>query len=372
MSKALVALVLVLLGLFNFAHADAGLGIALTVGRWLFDARGEKAFYIKVEGTGSTEREAQLSGFSTAIDQAVGTLILSERESNKNGLVRNDILNYSSGVVQRFEVLDRKNVGSEVTLTMDVWVSESEIVKRVKTITVSKTNGTIDSEQMHRDYLNRKALEDTDNIRKDNAIAIFNNLMRDYPRNVFDIEVGKTSLTYGSSVTVDIPITLKFSKQYINALVEILKKTRDGNGVDTCLGIYWICGDTFNSFGVRNGMFGPFSEETGYYKNNTIPQTVVNSFERKPLWVKMTFVGPTKMETACWDLTGILKNQMYKTEYVWSHQGVNTYTLRYWTLLARNNVNHHLWLNNSYGMTNEQFIQSMPKNIEFTVASDCK
>jgi hypothetical protein len=348
MSKALVALMFIVGTLFSSTSYTAPLpsaGIITTVGKWVLSG-GEKAYYVQVEGRGATEREAQLAGFTVAIENAVGTLVLSERESDLKGMKRNDIIDYSSGVVKKWEQIDRKTVGDEVVLKMDVWV-------------------------MYNEYLNRKALDDTDAIRKEKARTLFKNMMRDYPRNVFKADVGRTNLTYeNGSPVVNIPITLKFSREWINAISDVAKRTRDYEGVDGCAGVYG-CQHRRNTFNIRDGWFGPFSETAYSYHDHTIPELFVHKVTTQSLYVKMFFTTSRGQKIACWDITKALKDTLYGEDRVLV-AGINPRVDDIWYLKAGSSVNHNLYITNNYGISNEEFLMSMPKNIELAFDSSCR
>jgi len=109
------------------AHANSNLSIAITVGQWLLKNQ-TRSFYIQVEAQGVNDNEARHNGFVLAVDQAVGTLILSERESDKKQLIKNDVYNYSSGYVTDYKILSKSTRGNNSVLVMDVWVSNLKFI----------------------------------------------------------------------------------------------------------------------------------------------------------------------------------------------------------------------------------------------------
>ncbi len=120
------------------------LTIALTVGQWLIKDS-QKVYFVKVESTASTPAQAREEGFRLAVRQAVGALVVAETEVKNQQLVRNDIIQYSSGYVQDFKILSESQVGSMSRVVMDVWVSDSKIANRL--LNVSKDDGSIDGEK---------------------------------------------------------------------------------------------------------------------------------------------------------------------------------------------------------------------------------
>jgi hypothetical protein len=87
MKKLIAAVLFLILGT---AQANSNVSVALTVGQWLLKKQ-PQSFYIQVEAHGINDIDAQRNGFVLAVDQAVGTLILSERESDKKQLIKNNI-----------------------------------------------------------------------------------------------------------------------------------------------------------------------------------------------------------------------------------------------------------------------------------------
>jgi hypothetical protein len=97
------------------------LTIALTVGKWLVKDS-QKAYYVQVESTASTPAQARTEGLKLAVSQAVGTLVVAESEVRNQQLVRNEIIQYSSGYIQDFKILSESQVGPMSRVVMDVWV----------------------------------------------------------------------------------------------------------------------------------------------------------------------------------------------------------------------------------------------------------
>jgi hypothetical protein len=120
--KKLIAVVLFLA--LGVAHANSNVSIAITIGQWLLKNQNQ-SFYIQVEAQGANDNEARRNGFVLAVDQAVGTLILSERESDKKQLIKNDVYNYSSGYVTDYKILSKSTRGNNSVMVMDIWVSHS-------------------------------------------------------------------------------------------------------------------------------------------------------------------------------------------------------------------------------------------------------
>jgi hypothetical protein len=58
-------------------------------------------------GNGTTLENAKNDAFRNAITMIVGTAVLSERESRKDNLTKDDLINYSAGYVDRYQIINK-------------------------------------------------------------------------------------------------------------------------------------------------------------------------------------------------------------------------------------------------------------------------
>jgi len=196
------------------------IAVALTIGQWLIkDSR--KVYYVQVKSTATTPALARVEAFKLAVSQAVGALVLVESEVKNNELIRKDIIQYSSGYVEDFKIIQETQVDGGVQIIMDVWVSDSKIADRL--LYVSKGNNIIDGTKaatQHQSLLNEKTSGD----------RLLAAVMNDFPARAFDVFVDKTQWrTVGRTLEIFIPISISWNSAYINALYEVLLATRDGN-----------------------------------------------------------------------------------------------------------------------------------------------
>lgn len=194
------------------------LGLVFMIGKWIWDANTQQeVFYIQVQGQGTTEEQARNNGFRLAVEQAVGTLILSETTSSNQRIVRDDIISYASGFVSRFKILDQTAQAGQVKITMDVWVGRSGIASRLLNESVSgrDINGARLNTQ-----LQTLRTESTDKTRAVRAILI------DFPRRAFDVDAGKIKLDVvdRQQAYFETPVTIRWNVAYLNSLIEVLKQ----------------------------------------------------------------------------------------------------------------------------------------------------
>ena len=206
------------------------LTIALSVGKWLIKDS-QKVYFVQIESTAATAAQAREEGFRLAVRQAVGTLIVAETEVKNQQLVRNDIIQYSSGYIQDFKIISESQVGSMTRVVMDVWVSDSKIADRL--LNVSKADGTIDGE--------KSAAQFRSNLNQiQSGDKLLQLVLNDFPAKAFDIKVGKSIVTMPSrGIQIQIPVNISWNKEYISSLTEVLEKIRQGRSANYYGGPNW-------------------------------------------------------------------------------------------------------------------------------------
>lgn len=201
------------------ALTPSPLSIALTVGEWLLEEE-RKTYYVQVEATADSVVNARTEAFRLAVEMAIGTLVVSETEVKDSQLVRAEILKYSSGYIDNFKVLSESKVGNQIRLVVDVWVGESKIADRI--LNKSVAIGAIDGERVS---VQQRSLKQV----KQDAIKLIELVARDFPENAFDVSLGKTvTQVNASEISVDVPVTIKWSPKYLSALLEVIERTKDG------------------------------------------------------------------------------------------------------------------------------------------------
>ena len=192
------------------------LGIVLTIGQWLLQDN-RRVYYIEVAGIGDTEAQARNNGFRLAVEQALGSLISSETEVQKGRIQRDEIISYAAGFVNKFEVVDTKSTPRGVQVTMRVWVERSALADRL--LSQSRANGTIDGPQATYKL-------DTLNQERRTGDALVQQVLNDFPRRAFDIEMGSVKiLRENRQAYVQIPFKLSWSQNYLRSLWTALEAT---------------------------------------------------------------------------------------------------------------------------------------------------
>lgn len=188
--------------------------MALTIGQWLAKDS-KKLYYIEVEARAETFEQAKQEGFRLAVEHAVGSMILSETEVRAGQLSRDDIITYSSGFVDQFEIARKESVSGGVIVTMKVWVAHSSIANRL--LNQSANNGQVEGE--------RAAVQiDTITKSRQDGDRLLGAVLNDFPQRAFDIKLDKTKVRYTSQRTGQLYVGffISWNRDYLNSLAEAL------------------------------------------------------------------------------------------------------------------------------------------------------
>jgi hypothetical protein len=175
-----------------------------------------------VIGNGRTYEEAKIDGFNSAIEFAVGFVILSDKEAKNDRLVRDEISKHSAGYVDNFNVIDQMQTSRGVTLVMDVNVKSSKIAERM--LNRGKTEGVLEGETLsgqYNSYLRERSTGDN----------FIRNVLSSYPNNAYNIEQGKVDFKLDSqrNSIIIVPYTVSWNYEWVIALKESLNVIQDGD-----------------------------------------------------------------------------------------------------------------------------------------------
>lgn len=176
---------------------------------------------IRSQGTGATLEDAKNNAFKNAIEISVGSAIVSEQEMHKDK-VRDDILNYSAGYVDKFEIVNQTYTNKGYSITMDVWVSPSKIQNRI--LGVSSSPSKMNGERMatqYGTYINSKRVGD----------QLMDQILRDYPQKAYNVKVGEHRLRVDifRNAVIEVPVEVRWNYNYVAAMNEALKVLEDGS-----------------------------------------------------------------------------------------------------------------------------------------------
>ena len=194
-------------------------GVALTVGKWIYDSvTKEQVYYIEIAGEGRTTEEARNVAFRVAVERAIGGIMSSETEVQNGRIVRDEIINYASGYIDRYEVITQEPSAIGVRISMRVWVRKSTLSNRLlnRSEKIGAVDGTRASVQLT-----------TLNQERATGDRLVQTVLNDFPRRSFDIELKKTELKYsGRQGVLEVPFVVTWNKDYLKSLWTALDATK--------------------------------------------------------------------------------------------------------------------------------------------------
>ena len=177
---------------------------------------------IRVEGEGNTLQQAKDNAFKTAVELKVGFVLVNELESKDNKLVRNDIINYSAGYVDRYKIINTNSYNNKVVVIADVWVSSSKIADRILgTGTDPKLFDNDKHSTRYNTYIDAKNKGD----------KLLNSVLNDYPRKAFTVTQNqhKFGVDIQRNPFIEIGFQFKWNYNYISSFNEALSLIEDGS-----------------------------------------------------------------------------------------------------------------------------------------------
>lgn len=224
MKRALAALLLLWLSLTPVRAewwVPSPLSVIITVGGWISQGR-EEVFEIRVQARGENEVAAREEAFRVAVNQAVGSLMLSNTETQNGNVIRHEIINYASGYIHDFQIIGQRRVDNRVEMTLDIWVKKSGIADRI--FGESRGTSKISGSQMHEQY--QSLLHE-----RQQGDRVLETVLQDYPRRAYSVKVLGHRQRIGSNreLELEIDTELSWDVNFLRALHEALGVTGNQN-----------------------------------------------------------------------------------------------------------------------------------------------
>lgn len=172
--------------------------------------------YIRVVGEGVTVEAAKENGFREAVQIRAGAVVLSERESTIDKLVRDDINVYSAGYVRDYNIILTRSNNDRYSVTMDVLIQDSKLFNQ--TLSSGKSNREVDGSAMnasYQSYLSQRTKGD----------RLLNRVLSTYPQNALIVSQDPASIAVDQyrNIIVRIPYQLTWNYDYIIAFNEAMQ-----------------------------------------------------------------------------------------------------------------------------------------------------
>lgn len=192
------------------------LGIVIAINSYIKDQK--KVYYIRVESQARDFELAKKQAFRLASEQVVGTVVLSESELRNSQLTRDEIVTYSSGLIDQYKIVDRLDGPDFVKLTVDVWIVESQMAQRLlaKSATERSING---------DALGTRV--DSIMEERQRGQAIIETILKDYPRRAFRVKMTTSgaNMDISGNSFVLVKWEVSWDERFVNAFHEAAQHT---------------------------------------------------------------------------------------------------------------------------------------------------
>ena len=204
------------------------LGVVIAVNSYFKDQK--KVYYIRVESQARDFEQAKKQAFRLAIEQVAGTVVLSESELRNGNLTRDEVITYSSGLIDEYKIVNRVDSHNNVKLTMDVWITESVMAQRL----LAKSASDRGVKGLELSVRAESILDERQ--RGDN---IFRAVLNDFPRRAFVVRTTQPLIQMDPvrNTTITVQWELTWDNRYFNAFNDAAQQT----GRKPC--VFWGCSE---------------------------------------------------------------------------------------------------------------------------------
>lgn len=182
--------------------------------------------YVTGHGEGATKDAALNDAFRDAIQRSAGVLINSQMVQ-QNGKITQDLLQeYSSAYISNYEVMQQGRKSSGMyQIDIAANVSSTKLAARLGEYGKRGTASNPKGDQIY-------AQVSTQIKSRTQGDAFLTNLLTEFPRAALKVSVGspKPRITESREVALDVPVEIKWSQSYLNAL----KQTVSYVAIDSC------------------------------------------------------------------------------------------------------------------------------------------
>jgi len=202
------------------------LSIILAYNTYVKDQK--KVYYIRVQSQAGDFESAKKQAFRQASEQVAGTVVLSETELRNSRMTRDEIITYSSGLIDEYKIIDRYDGTNYVKLTVDIWVTESVMAQRL--LAKSATEQGIDGAALGTRV--NSILEE-----RQRGDAIFGAILRDYPGRAFKVKSSapRIGMDQRRNTIITVNWEVNWDDRYFDAFYDAAQKT----GRKPC--VLWGC-----------------------------------------------------------------------------------------------------------------------------------
>lgn len=198
------------------------------LGEWT-NKDSERVYAVTVQGIGTNEQQAREQAFAAAIDEALGTLVVSQLDIENNQVQRHRLLRYNSGYIHSFRIRDRVWLpDGQVVLDMDVWVKHISVAEAlvppgaaVDRSIMQQAAGVLDSVIQEAEAGN----------------SLLAAIVEDYPTRGLEVTVSNTAIavTANRRVAMTVDVAVRWSAAYLTGLATALEQTSQLSPIHDCV-----------------------------------------------------------------------------------------------------------------------------------------
>jgi len=176
---------------------------------------------IVVTGLGHDGEGARHDAYRKAIEFKIGTVIVSEKESQNYQLLKNKILAHSAGYITKMRILNESVVDGIYRIEMEVEVSSSKLADMIL------SDGKTTQMNAELDYARVSSFMH----QKDTGDTLLRNILKEYPYRAYKITHDNYEIKYDTNrnIIFSIPYDLTWNYKFLSALSETLNQTQDGS-----------------------------------------------------------------------------------------------------------------------------------------------
>ncbi len=265
----------------------------------------EETVSITVTAEAETVEQARDIAFRDAVSRVVGAVIASNSHVQDSEVAKHEIINYSSGYVYQYQLVNAVPTLDGVSATFDIQVRSSRLADRL--LGSSSGAGVVNGNQASQQIA-------TFQYQGQQGQRILDSVLADYPQRAFSITLGNSQIILNRQNTPHllVPITLQWDQNYTNSLAEAVQRIADR----TKCGNWFVGCQSYSRVHVGN--------RSGYFNSNAVYEKMHLSmfYKRSPRLMLSITDGFQSLISSCYNLPE-LDNQSWAS-WRFAESGTNT------------------------------------------------
>lgn len=171
---------------------------------------------VTADGTGETMEAAKQAALLSATQQATGALVVAERASEGDALTRDQVIQYSAGIVSSYDVQSCQLEAARYRCTIKATVSSEQIHKRLKTASADQD---VDGDSLYAQHVSTQA-----RIVEGRKLASY--MIGSLKSAGVDVAISDVSLkpNAGQQAMVKVDLQLSLNDSYIDSIKQVMSK----------------------------------------------------------------------------------------------------------------------------------------------------